>query len=97
MYSFNDKNVRNASYPTLANTDTIKFTYYPYKTISVRYQDTASVNFMKALVGGDGIFDGKIIIDKTIESIQIARQRAIVEVQTKKDPIVTYDFTTDIA
>ena len=97
LYSFEAKVVRNSNFATLANTDTIQFTYYPYKTLSVRYQDLASINFMKALVGGDWIYDGTIIIDKTIESIQIARQRATVEVQTKKDPIVTYEFTTDVS
>jgi len=71
-------------------------TYYPYKTLSVRYADYDSINLMKSLVGGDGIFDGKIINDQTLNTIQLARQRAVVEVQSKKDPIVTYTFKTDM-
>ena len=97
VYNRSNKIIRNSSaYPVLLTTDTLTLTYYPYKTLSVRYADYDSINLMKSLVGGDGIFDGKIINDQTLNTIQLARQRAVVEVQSKKDPIVTYTFKTDM-
>lgn len=95
-FNFNEKVVNNAAYPLLTAGTEIKFTYYPYKIISVRYADVPSINAMKLLVWWDGIFDWQIIIDKTIDTIQTARQRATIEVSMRKNPLVSYTFKTDI-
>lgn len=96
VYSFNEKVVRNASYPLLNAGDSVKLTYYPYKTISIRYGDLSNIAKMKLLTWWDWIYEGQIIVDKSIESFEVARQRAKIEVDTKKNPIISYTFTTDM-
>lgn len=97
VFNFNEKTLRKTS-PTavLAQGDKIKFTYYPYKDIRVRVQDPASIATMKALTGGDGIYDGALIIDESLKTFNDARMRAQAEVDTYKNPVITATFDTDI-
>lgn len=95
VYNFQEKFIRNANLATLTNGDVLRLEYYPYQLISVRYQDSTSIAAMKALTGGDGIYDGQIIIDKRLETIQDVRQRAKVEVDTYKNPQIGVSFVTN--
>lgn len=95
LLNFQEKFVKNSTEPTLTSWDVIKFVYYPYKVISVRYQDADSIDKMKALTGGNWIYDWQIIIDKTLETVQDVRQRAKIEVDTYKNPQINCSFITE--
>lgn len=93
--NFQEKVVRNASHATLSATDKIKMEYYPYKSIAYRYEDSTAIASMKSLVGWDGVFDWKVIIDKNIITTEDAFLRARSEVEAYKNPIITCTFTTN--
>lgn len=95
VFNFNEKTLRNATAGVLGATHKIKITYYPYKAIRVRYKDQDSIDMMKALTGGDGIYEGGAITDTNIQTWDEARKRAKVEVETYKNPVVTATFTTE--
>lgn len=95
MANFTEKFVRNANHATLNSGDLIKFVYNPYLPIKVRVQSNASIARMKSLVGGNGIFDGRIIVDDSIPTFQQARQRARAEVDEYGNTLVTVKFWTD--
>lgn len=95
MYNFNEKTVRNASHTKLANGDKIRLDYYPYKAIRVRLKDVKSINSMKNLTGGDGIYDGAVINDTSIRTWEEARARANAELKAYSNPIISADFTTE--
>lgn len=50
---------------------------------------------MKALLGGDGIFDGAVINDESIKDWNEARLRAKAEIQAYSNPILTATFKTE--
>jgi len=95
VFNFNEKTLRKATASVLSSTDKIKITYYPYKAIRVRYKDQDSIDMMKALTGGDGIYEGGAITDTNIQTWDEARKRAKVEVETYKNPVVTATFITE--
>lgn len=96
VYSFQEKNVRNASHATLASGNKIKFTYYPYQPIRKRVTDPVSIAAMKAIVGGDGIFDGMPIVDYTIRTFEDAQLRGLAELELYSNPLLTATFTTHV-
>jgi len=93
--NFSEKTVRNASLATLSDGDKIKFEYYPHQPIRVRAKDDTSIAAMRALVGGDGIYDGSLINDQSIETYEEARRRAQAEIDQYKNPILTAKFRTE--
>ena len=58
-------------------------------------KDNASISSFKALLGNDGIFDGRSIIDKSIDSRAEAEERAKVEVSKYSNPVITATFRTN--
>ena len=95
LYNFNEKIVKRASAPLLANGTLIRRVYYPYKPIRVQVEDSASIIAMKALLGGDGIFDGALVTDLSIRSFQDARERAKAEIAPYKNPVITGTWQSD--
>ena len=95
VFNFNEKTLRKAMDGVLGITDKIKVTYYPYKAIRVKYKDNDSINAMKLLTGGDGIYEGSAITDTNIRTWDEARKRAKVEVETYKNPVITASFETE--
>lgn len=94
--NFNEKTIRaTESEATLDPGDFLLFTYNEVTPIRVQVTDPASIATMKALIGGDGIFDGAVITDQSIDSAQAARDRAQAEVDQYSNPIVTVRFRTD--
>ena len=95
MMNFQEKFVRNSTHSTLEAGDLIKFVYYPYIPVIVQVVDTASVSRMKAITGGDGLYDAPIIIDERIRTFTEARKRAQVELDLYSNAVVTCSFQTN--
>lgn len=95
MMNFQEKFVRNSTHATLDAGDKIKFTYYPYIPIRVQLVDIVSVNRMKDITGGDGIYDAPLIQDERIRTYTEARQRAQVELDLYGNAVVTCTFQTN--
>jgi hypothetical protein len=95
VFNFSEKVVRRASATVLNSGDIIKISYYPYKNIRVRTKDTASIAAMKALTGGDGVYDGAVINDLGIRSWEEARDRANAEIAAYSNAVLTATFETE--
>lgn len=94
--NYNEKSVRATdSEATLEDGDFIKFKYNEIIPIRVRAEERISIASMKAILGGDGVFDGAVITDKSLESTQAARERAQAEIEQYANPIVKISFTTN--
>lgn len=85
----------SAQTATLPSGTFLLFTYKEILPIRVQVTDAVSVAAMKALVGGDGIFDGAVITDSSLDSQAAARDRAQAEVTQFSNPIVTVTFKTN--
>jgi len=67
---------------------------YKYKIpLLERIDDYSSQTAIKAIEGGDGIYE-KIIVDDTIEEVNIAQERGKAELIKYANPIVSGSFTT---
>lgn len=95
VFNFSEKVVRNGNLATLSAGHKIKFQYYPYHAVRVIVSDPASILAMKALAGGDWIFDGPVINDTLITSFDDARKRARAEITTYANPVVSASFITE--
>jgi len=95
MMNFQEKFVRNSTHATLDADDKIKFTYFPYIPIRVQLVDIVSVANMKAITGGDGIYDAPLIQDERLRTYTEARQRAQVELDLYSNAVVTCTFQTN--
>jgi hypothetical protein len=95
VFNFSEKIVRNANHATLAATNKIRIKYYPYQAIRVRVTSPTSIATMKALAGGDWIFDWPVINDSTISSFDDARKRARAEIDAYSNPIISATFITE--
>lgn len=94
--NFNEKSIRAGSATaTLPSTSFLLFKYREIVPIRIQLQDSASITAMKAMLGGDGIFDGAVITDETLDSTQAVRDRAQAEIDAYSNPIVKVSFTTD--
>lgn len=96
VYNSQEKTVRASSQTdTLPDTSLIRFEYNERVPIELQYTDDGSVDALKALGFGDGIFDLDPITDQTIED----RATAIVIAQGRiaefSNPIITGTFLTE--
>jgi len=95
VFNFQEKVVRNGNLATLSAWHKIRLKYYPYQAIRVRVAYPTSIATMKALAGGDGIFDGPVINDTTISSFDDARKRALAEIEAYANPVISATFITE--
>jgi hypothetical protein len=74
----------------------IEITYTEAEQIIATYQDDASVTEVAALFGGgdDGIRDGTVIVDSTINTYETAYAKAKTEVDNRKNLIESLRLTT---
>lgn len=95
VFNFSEKTVRNGASALLPINAKIKLSYYPYKDIRVQVRDDLSISTMKALLGGDGIFDGAVISDSSIKTFDEGRSRAKAEIKAYANPILSGSFETE--
>lgn len=96
MYNFNEKSVRASTQTvTLPSTSFLLFSYNEIVPIRIQLSDYASIAAMKTAVGGDGIFDGAVITDQSLDSTQAAINRAQAEIDQFSNPLVKVSFKTD--
>lgn len=94
--NYNEKSIRAGSATaTLPATSFLLFKYQEVIPVRVQVQDSASIASLKALLGGDGIFDGAAITDQSLDSSTAARDRARAEVEQWANPVVKVTFATD--
>lgn len=93
--NFTEKTVRNGGIALQVETTLLKMEYYPYKDIRVKRRDQVSIDRMKLLLGGDGIFDGPVINDSSIRTFDDARSRAKAELLAYSNPVITASFETE--
>lgn len=96
LFNFQEKVVRRASDSILADGTLFKRIYLPYQPIRVRAENNASIVAMRALLGGDGVFEWPVINDASIKDWNEARLRAKAETNTYWNAIITAEFTTEI-
>lgn len=75
------------------DTSSVRIAGQPYLPVRVSVQDDTSINALKALEGGDGIYE-HIIVDDTINSQEGARERANAELEAYKNSLAEGSFTT---
>jgi hypothetical protein len=80
---------------TLTSSDYIRFSYYERIPIQLQYQDSASINALKVLGFGDGIFDLDPYTDRNIDSIGTALVIAQAKVTEFSNPTIKGNFETD--
>jgi len=97
LFNFQEKVVRLSTDTKPADGYTMKFVYYPFQQVNVTVQDPDSIDALKAIVGGDGIRDGTVILDASLNSFEMVRDRANAEVQARKNGVVNVDFKTEQA
>lgn len=97
MANSNEKSVRKTeSEGYIAAGDFIKFSYRERVPIQLQYQDVASVNALKAMDLGDGIFDLDPITDSNIDSRALAISIAQAKVSEFSNPIISGSYTTEL-
>lgn len=94
VWNFNEKIVRKGTASTPTAGQAIVFTYYPYEPIRVSVTSPTSIAAMKALTGGDGIYDGDPITDASLSSFEDARIRGRAELTQWANAIVSAKFKT---
>lgn len=100
LFSFNEKIVtlwQSLTTGKPAKWSVIRRDYFPYQPIRVRLNDSASIASMKAIGGGDGIYDWAVISDSSILSFEDARTRARAELDAYANPQITATFSTEKA
>lgn len=96
-FNFQEKVIRRANDEILPDGAVIRADYFPYQAIRVRVKNQPSIDAMKAISWGDGIFDGDVIEDNSILTFEEARRRAEAEVKAYWNPIINISFTTNKA
>ncbi len=94
LFNFSEKVVRKSNDSIIPAWGLIKIDYIPYKDIRVRYQDKTSIDRMRLITWGSGVYDGAVITDESIKTFEDARIRAKAEIEAYKNPIITINFET---
>jgi hypothetical protein len=94
LVNFQEKHVLPGAKAT-TSADAIKFKYkYDVPVLTVQ-DDIESINRMKALEGGDGIYE-HIIVDKEVESKDLARQISQADLDKNSNPLISGSFSTNV-
>lgn len=94
--NYQEKSIRaTESEATLESGEFILLTYNEIVAIRTQVSNPASIAALKLILGGDGIFDGAVIVDSSLDSAQAARDRAQAEINAYSNPIVSIKFKTD--
>ena len=96
MSNFNEKSIRASSQTdTLTDTDYLLFVYNEVLQISIQYTDSPTVNALKAIGLGDGVFDLDKITDSNITDTVTAITLAQAKTAEFANPVITGSFVTN--
>lgn len=94
--NYNGQSVRGAATtPTPSTLSIMRFRYHEIIPIVTLAKENASINSLKTILGNDGLFDGRKIVDKSLQSRAEAEARAQVEIDKYSNPIINASFTTN--
>lgn len=94
VYNTTEKVIKNLDIAILTAGHKLKVTYKYKKPILALQDDDASIQAMSEFEGGDGIYEGPLIVDNTIETKTQARARGLAELDQYSNPVVEGTFTT---
>ena len=95
VYNANEKVIKNQDYAILTAGHKIKMTYKYKKPILALVEDETSITAMQEREGGDGIYEGQLIVDDTIETKAAARERAQAELDQYSNPLINGSFISN--
>lgn len=93
LYNFQEKILRFKEADTPSNGALMKIAGKPYIPVIVKVADREAQSQIAAAEGGDGVYED-VIIDKTIDTKQGARDRANAQIEQYKESITEGEFTT---
>ena len=94
IYNAAEKVVKNLDYAVLTAGHKLKVTYRYKKPILALIDDDASIELMKQLEGGDGVYEGPLIVDETIETKKQAQDRGHATLNQYSNPLIEGSFIT---
>ena len=94
--NYNAQSVRAAaSTSTPPVNSVIRFRYNEIVPIITQSKDNVSINNLRSILGNDGIFDGREIVDRNIKTRVEAEARAKIETDKWSNPIIEATFVTN--
>ncbi|KJS81644.1 MAG: hypothetical protein JM58_16340 [Peptococcaceae bacterium BICA1-8] len=94
LFNYQEKHVIPGALATTSS-DVVKFTYkYDVPVLTVQ-DDVDSINRMKALEGGDGVYE-HIIVDKEVTNKDLARQISQADLDQHSNPLLSGNFRTNV-
>lgn len=96
LHNFNEKIVRFRDERTPSTGSILRVSGRPHLPVIVKYRSPVDISTLSASEGSDGIYE-YLIIDKTINSKEGARQRAKAEITTYATTLSEGEFETETA
>jgi len=94
LYNFNEKILRFKPEDTPTAGSVLRYSGLPYLPVIVRVSSQEAISTLSASEGGDGVSE-YLIVDKSINSKEGARQRALAEIQVYATTISEGEFLTE--
>jgi hypothetical protein len=94
LQNYQEKHIIPGALAT-TSTDVVTFTYKFNVPVLTVVEDPDSINRMKALEGGDGIYE-HILTDKEVETKELARQLSQADLDKYSNPLISGSFTTNV-
>jgi hypothetical protein len=94
VYNSSEKVIKNLDLAILTSGHKLRATYKYKKPILALQEDDASIQAMAEFEGGDGKYEGPLIVDDTIETKTQARDRGLAELNMYSNPLVEGTFST---
>lgn len=94
VYNAAEKVIKNLDHAVLTAGHKLKVTYKYKKPILALVDNDASIELMKELEGGDGIYEGPLVVDETIETKVQAQDRGKAILSQFSNPLIEGTFIT---
>ncbi len=94
VYNVAEKVIKNVDHAVLTAGHKLKVTYKYKKPILALVDDDTSIDLMKQLEGGDGVYEGPLIVDETIETKTQAIDRGKATLNEFANPLIEGSFIT---
>lgn len=93
LYNFQEKIIRFRDSRTPSAGSTLRVSGQPYLPVIVKVKSPIDIGTMSSMEGGDGVYE-YLIVDKSIDSKEGARQRAYAEIKTYATTLSEGEFIT---